>query len=183
MSVTPELVKQLREKTGAGMMDCKSALTEAKGSIEAAIEVLRKKGLKDIEKRAGKVAAEGIVGVYVHPGDQVVALVELNRLDEGCSCLNRAFYAGMDDAGEMSAWYLFNAIGLYPFSPGSEDYIVSVPLFNKVEFKLGEKSFTIVKKNTSHKISNITYDHKKVDGYFIPHYELIRGKKLVISTR
>jgi elongation factor Ts len=78
MSVTPELVKQLREKTGAGMMDCKSALTEAKGSIEAAIEVLRKKGLKDIEKRAGKVAAEGIVGVYVHPGDQVVALVELN---------------------------------------------------------------------------------------------------------
>lgn len=78
MSVTPELVKQLREKTGAGMMDCKSALTEAKGSIEAAIEVLRKKGLKDIEKRAGKVAAEGTIGVYVHPGEQVVSLVELN---------------------------------------------------------------------------------------------------------
>lgn len=78
MSVTPELVKQLREKTGAGMMDCKAALSEANGSIEGAVEVLRKKGLKDIEKRAGKVAAEGMVGVYVHPGDQVVAVVELN---------------------------------------------------------------------------------------------------------
>ncbi len=78
MAVTPELVKQLREKTGAGMMDCKAALTESNGSIEGAVEVLRKKGLKDIEKRAGKVAAEGIVGVYVHPGDQVVAVVELN---------------------------------------------------------------------------------------------------------
>lgn len=78
MSVTPELVKQLREKTGAGMMDCKKALSEANGSIEGAIEVLRKKGLKDVEKRAGKVAAEGAIGVYIHPGDQVVAIVELN---------------------------------------------------------------------------------------------------------
>lgn len=76
--VTAELVKELRQKTGAGMMDCKSALTEANGSIDAAIEILRKKGLKDIGKRAGKVAAEGTLGVYVHPGDQVIAVVELN---------------------------------------------------------------------------------------------------------
>lgn len=77
-AVTSELVKQLREKTGAGMMDCKSALVEAGGSIEAAIEVLRKKGLKDLDKRSGKVAAEGTLGVYIHPGDQVVSIVELN---------------------------------------------------------------------------------------------------------
>jgi elongation factor Ts len=76
--VSAELVKQLRAQTGAGMMDCKAALKEANGSIEAAVEVLRKKGLKDIGKRAGKVAAEGCIGVYVHPGDQVVAVVELN---------------------------------------------------------------------------------------------------------
>lgn len=76
--ISAELVKQLRTQTGAGMMDCKAALKEANGSLEAAVEVLRKKGLKDIGKRAGKVAAEGCVGVYVHPGDQVVALVELN---------------------------------------------------------------------------------------------------------
>ncbi len=76
--VSLELVKKLREKTGAGMMDCKSALAEAKGDIDLAIEVLRKKGLKDLGKRTGKIAAEGTVGVYVHPGDQIVALVELN---------------------------------------------------------------------------------------------------------
>ena len=76
--VTSEMVKRLREQTGAGMMDCKHALVEANGSMEGAVEVLRKKGLKDIGKRSGKIAAEGILGVYLHPGDQVVAVVELN---------------------------------------------------------------------------------------------------------
>jgi len=76
--ISAEQVKKLREMTGAGMMDCKSALQEANGSLEAAIEVLRKKGLKDVAKRAGKTAAEGTVGVYVHAGDQVAAVVELN---------------------------------------------------------------------------------------------------------
>lgn len=76
--VSAEMVKQLREKTGAGMMDCKSALKEANGSMDGAIEVLRKKGLKDIGKRAGKTAAEGTIGVYSHAGDQVVSIVELN---------------------------------------------------------------------------------------------------------
>ena len=76
--VTGELVKKLREMTGAGMMDCKVALTEAEGSIDKAIEVLRKKGLKDVAKRSGKAAAEGTIGVYTHPGDQVVSIVELN---------------------------------------------------------------------------------------------------------
>jgi len=76
--VTSEMIKKLREMTGAGMMDCKTALNEASGSMDQAIEILRKKGLKDIAKRAGKTAAEGTIGVYTHPGDQVVALVELN---------------------------------------------------------------------------------------------------------
>lgn len=76
--ITSDMIKKLREMTGAGMMDCKSALNEAGGSIDKAIEVLRKKGLKDIEKRSGKTAAEGTLGVYIHPGDQVVSVVELN---------------------------------------------------------------------------------------------------------
>jgi elongation factor Ts len=76
--VSSEMVKQLREMTGAGMMDCKAALKEANGSMDVAVEVLRKKGMKDISKRAGKVAAEGVLGVYAHPGDQVVSVVELN---------------------------------------------------------------------------------------------------------
>jgi elongation factor Ts len=76
--ISSEMVKQLRQQTGAGMMDCKAALKESGGSIEGAIDILRKKGLKDVGKRAGKVAAEGTIGVYVHPGDQVVSVVELN---------------------------------------------------------------------------------------------------------
>lgn len=76
--VSAALVRELREKTGAGMMDCKAALSEAGGDMEKAFEVLRKKGLKDIGKRAGKVAAEGAVGMYLHNTGQVAAMVELN---------------------------------------------------------------------------------------------------------
>lgn len=77
-AITSELVKQLREMTGAGMMDCKRALEEASGSLDQAVEVLRKKGLKNVSKRAGKVAAEGTLGIYIHAGEQVCAVVELN---------------------------------------------------------------------------------------------------------
>ena len=66
---------------------------------------------------------------------------------------------------------------------GRSNYIVSVPLFDKVEFNLGEKSFTIVKKNAGRKINNITYDQKRIEGYFIPHHELTKGKTLEITTR
>lgn len=76
--ISPQVVKELRERTGAGMMDCKSALAEAKGDMDAAIELLRKKGLKSLSNRAGKTAAEGVVGFYLHQGGQVAAMVELN---------------------------------------------------------------------------------------------------------
>jgi elongation factor Ts len=76
--ITASMVKQLREMTGAGMMDCKDALKEAEGNIDKAVEVLRKKGLKNLGKRSSNVAAEGTVGVYLHSGDQVAAIVELN---------------------------------------------------------------------------------------------------------
>jgi predicted alpha-1,2-mannosidase len=97
---------------------------------------------------------------------------------------DRLAYAGMDDAGEMSSWYVFNAMGFYPFSPADTDYIISVPLFNKVEFKLGKNSnFTIQKKNSGKKISSITYGDRKIENYFISHKDLLKGKKLVITTR
>ncbi|MDR1172404.1 MAG: glycoside hydrolase family 92 protein, partial [Bacteroidales bacterium] len=89
--------------------------------------------------------------------------------------------AGMDDAGEMSAWYVFNAIGLYTYSPADPKYIVTAPLFDKVEFSMGDGHFTIVKKNSGRKISSITYDGQKIDGYFISHDDLKKGKELVIS--
>lgn len=91
-------------------------------------------------------------------------------------------YAGMDDAGEMSSWYVFNAMGLYTFSPADPAYLISVPLFDKVEFTLGERSFTIIKKNKGRKIKGIQYGNRKITGYSISHDELKQGKKLVITT-
>jgi predicted alpha-1,2-mannosidase len=91
--------------------------------------------------------------------------------------------SGMDDAGEMSSWYVFNAIGLYPYSPADPNYIVSVPLFRKVTFKLNEgNTLTIVKKNSGLRITRITYGGKDIDGYFVKHRDLEAGRELVITT-
>lgn len=76
--ITAGLVKSLREKTGAGMIDCKNALTEANGDESAAIEILRKKGMATAGKKAGRVTAEGVVGSYIHMGGKVGVLVEIN---------------------------------------------------------------------------------------------------------
>ncbi len=78
MAITAEAVKTLREKTGAGMMECKKALTEANGNEEQAIEILRKAGLASAKKREGRIAAEGAVGSYIHMGGKVGVLVEVN---------------------------------------------------------------------------------------------------------
>ncbi|HQB27421.1 MAG TPA: GH92 family glycosyl hydrolase [Paludibacter sp.] len=91
-------------------------------------------------------------------------------------------YSGMDDAGEMSAWYVFNAIGLYTYSPADPEYIITVPLFDKVKFNLGDKVFIIRKKGNGQKITRITYDNQVVDGWFILHRQLQRGKTLWIQT-
>ncbi len=76
--ITLELIQQLRERTGVGMMDCKKALIEAGGDVEKAIELLRKKGGLLAEKRAGKETAEGLVVAYIHPGSTIGVLVELS---------------------------------------------------------------------------------------------------------
>jgi elongation factor Ts len=78
MTITAEMVRTLREKTGAGMMECKKALTEAGGDEEQAVEILRKAGLASAKKREGRIAAEGIVGSYIHMGGKVGVLVEVN---------------------------------------------------------------------------------------------------------
>jgi predicted alpha-1,2-mannosidase len=91
--------------------------------------------------------------------------------------------AGMDDAGEMSSWYVFNAIGLYPFSPADEDYIVSVPLFDKVKVTLDDNSrFTIRKENHGRKIADITYAGQKLNGWFVSHTALTQGEELRITV-
>jgi elongation factor Ts len=78
MNITAEMVRKLREETGAGMMECKSALVEANGDVEKAREVLRKKGLASAAKKAGRATSEGIIGHYIHQGSKMGVLVEVN---------------------------------------------------------------------------------------------------------
>ncbi|HEX3529363.1 MAG TPA: translation elongation factor Ts [Thermoanaerobaculia bacterium] len=78
MEITAQMVKQLRERTGAGMMDCKKALNETQGHMENAVDFLRKKGLAAAAQKAGRITAEGAVGAYIHGGGKIGVLVELN---------------------------------------------------------------------------------------------------------
>ncbi|MFS1513170.1 translation elongation factor Ts [Chengkuizengella sp. SCS-71B] len=78
MAISAASVKELREKTGAGMLDCKKALDEANGDIQKAMDILREKGLSAAAKKAGRVASEGVVESYIHAGGKIGVLVEVN---------------------------------------------------------------------------------------------------------
>jgi elongation factor Ts len=77
MAITAQMVKELREMTGAGMMDCKNALKETDGDMEKAVDLLRKKGLASAKKRAGRTTDQGIIESYIHPGGKLGVLLEL----------------------------------------------------------------------------------------------------------
>ena len=78
MAITADQVKQLRDKTGAGMMECKAALTEANGDLEEAVTILRKRGLAQAAKRAGRATAQGTIGTYIHLNGRIGVMVEVN---------------------------------------------------------------------------------------------------------
>ncbi|MBV9330699.1 MAG: translation elongation factor Ts, partial [Alphaproteobacteria bacterium] len=106
-NVTASMVKDLRDKTGAGMMDCKSALTETSGDFDAAVDWLRKKGLSQAAKKAGRVAAEGLVGVSTSGG--AGALVEVNaetdfvaKNDQFKEFVKRAAELALEESGDLA---------------------------------------------------------------------------------
>lgn len=76
--ITAEMVKELRQRTGAGMMDCKKALTETKGNLDEAIDYLREKGLAAAAKKADRIASEGVIEAYIHGGGRIGVMVEIN---------------------------------------------------------------------------------------------------------
>lgn len=141
----------------------------------------------------------GFIGNYCHgnqPGHSIPYTYYFIGKQEKAQCVldslmnhyydmgaEKLAYCGMDDAGEMSAWYVFNAIGLYTYSPTDPEYLVSVPLFDKVKFAMGNKTFTIRKEGKGNKIDEITYNGKPIQGYFIPHDLLIQGKEIRIKVR
>ena len=94
-------------------------------------------------------------------------------------------YAGMDDAGEMSAWYVFNAIGLYTYSPADPEYIVTVPLFPKVTFvpAINDVPFTVRREGNGRRITSVSVGGKALKGWFVPHTALAKGADVVIQTQ
>ena len=100
--VTAELVKQLREKTGAGMMDCKKVLTETDGDMEKAAELLRERGISKAAKKSGRVAAEGLVAAYVSEDKKVGAIVEVNA-ETDFVAKNDEFVSFVHDVAEIVA--------------------------------------------------------------------------------
>ena len=85
MEITPKLIQELREKTGAGIMDCKRALAETDGDLEKAVLWLREKGIAAAAGRAGRVASEGAVGSYIHAGGKIGVLIEVNCETDFCA--------------------------------------------------------------------------------------------------
>ena len=101
MAVTAALVKELRERTGAGMMDCKKALTETDGNIEKAIEVLREKGLSKAAKKSGRIAAEGLVRIAHNEDKSQAAIVEVNS-ETDFVAKNEEFIAFAEDVAKVA---------------------------------------------------------------------------------
>ena len=100
--ITAELVKQLREKTGAGMMDCKKVLTETDGDMEKAAELLRERGIAKAAKKSGRIAAEGLVAAYVSPDKKVGSIVEVNA-ETDFVAKNEEFVTFVNDIAEIVA--------------------------------------------------------------------------------
>ncbi|WP_116127288.1 GH92 family glycosyl hydrolase [Lewinella sp. IMCC34183] len=91
--------------------------------------------------------------------------------------------SGMDDAGEMSAWYVFAAAGLYPLSPADNEYLVSLPVFDRVAWKLGDRDFVIQSDGRSRNLESASYDGQPLDGFYLSYRDLRQGGTLELITR
>ncbi len=130
MEITAQMVKQLREQTGAGMMDCKQALNETGGNLEAAVDFLRKKGLAAAAKKAGRVTAEGAVGSYIHGGGKLGVLVEVNCETD--------FVARTDEFQKLVRDLAVQVAGLAPLYVDAESIPADVLEAKKAEFLADE---------------------------------------------
>ena len=132
----------------------------------------------------GNQPSQGIAYMYYFIGKQEKCQAVLDSIMNHYYNMGKEglAFAGMDDSGGLSAWYVLNAIGLYTFSPADPEYIITVPIFDRIIFKMNGTQFIISKRNNGKKIKDITYDGRKINGYFISHDELKKGKELIIKT-
>lgn len=131
----------------------------------------------------GNQPDHGFPYLYYWVGKQEKCQAILNEImDRFYGMSDGRTLCGMDDAGEMSSWYVFNAIGIYPYSPADAEYIVTVPLFDRVELNLSGKTITIAREGDGTKISEVDCGDEKIEGDFVSHGELIEGQRLTIKT-
>lgn len=130
MAISAQQVKDLREKTGAGMMECKAALQEAESDFEKAVVILRKKGLAAVARRADRVAAEGVVLAYIHPGSKIGVLVEL--------CCETDFVAKASEFQELAKDLAMHIAALDPKYVRKED--IPEPVLNQEKEIYREKA-------------------------------------------
>lgn len=91
--------------------------------------------------------------------------------------------SGMDDAGEMSSWYVLNALGMYTFSPADPEYLLTVPIFDEIRWSIeGKKKFTVKKPGSGRKLKEIRLNGKPVQGYFLSHDDFMNGGTLEYTT-
>ena len=137
MAVTAQLVKELRDKTGAGMMDCKKALVETDGDIDQAIEVLKEKGLAKAEKKAGRIAAEGLVRVAISDDDKEAAIVEVNS-ETDFVAKNPEFIEFVESLAKLALEAPSTDMDAFMAMPFGEEGTVNDALVAKIA-KIGEK--------------------------------------------
>lgn len=113
MAISPAAVKELREKSGAGMMDCKRALSASNGDMSAALDALRKQGIASAEKRGSREAKEGLVESYIHPGNRVGVLIEVNSETD--------FVARTDEFGQLVRDLAMQVAAAAPLAVRRED--------------------------------------------------------------
>jgi len=131
----------------------------------------------------GNQPDHGFPYLYYWVGRQDKTQLILNRImDRFYGMRDGITLCGMDDLGEMTSWYVFNAIGLYPYSPGDDDYIITIPLFDEVKIDLSGHEFTIVKETPGLKIESLALDGQKLTEYFIKHRQLTKGSRLTIKA-
>jgi elongation factor Ts len=113
MEISADAIKELRQRTGVGVMDCKKALAESGGNVDEAIDVLRKKGLAKAAKRAGRATAEGLIAAYIHPGGKIGVLVDVNCETD--------FVARTEDFQNLSKEIAMHIAAMNPIAISRED--------------------------------------------------------------
>lgn len=175
-NITPNMIKELREKTGAGMMDCKKALTESQGDFEKAVDLLRQKGLATALKKAGRTASEGLIESYIHMG-KIGTIVEVNCETD--------FVARTDDFKELAKDIAMHITAANPLYLTREDVPQDVLEREKDIYRsqITDKPSHIVEKIVEGKLEKFYRDNCLLDQIFIKDPEQRKNIKDIITEK